>query len=188
MTATAENTIATLDYRKLWPTELGLFREHLHRLDRESLRMRFGRAVGAEFIDRYCDTVYALNSVVYGCFIGGTLRAVAELRLLTDTWPFEAELAFSVERDWQDDGIGTELMSRALRAARNRSISRLYMICLPENGRMRRVAMKYDALLTFHPGQVDADLHPSHPDYLSVLQEFLDDTSGFMTYMLDLRR
>ena len=184
--ASHELTSHTVEYRKLWPTELDLFRAHLLRLDPETRRMRFGRGVNDTFLENYCDTAYGLNSVVYACFIDGTLRAVAELRLLTETWPFEAELAFSVESPWQDSGIGTELMGRALTAARNRSIGRLYMICLPENGRMRKVAKKYDALLAWKPGEVEGNLYPPYPDYFSVLHEFLDDTSGFVTFMLDL--
>ena len=177
----------TVEYRKLWPTELPMFREHLQRLDPTTRRMRFGHAVGEEFIDNYCDTIYGLNTLVYGCFVDGDLRAVAELRLLNDTWPFEAELAFSVEQFWQDEGVGTELMGRILRAARNRGIGKLYMICLPENGRMQRVAKKYDAQLKYMQGQIDARVHPAHPDCFSLMHEFLDDTSGFMTYMLDLK-
>ena len=181
-----ELTSHAVEYRKLWPTELDLFRAHLLRLDPETRRMRFGRGVGDAFLETYCNTAYSLNSLVYGCFVDGTLRAVSELRLLTDTWPFEAELAFSVEDPWQDSGIGTELMGRALRAARNRGIGRLYMICLPENGRMRKVAKKYDALLAWKPGEIEGNLYPPFPDYFSVLHEFLDDTSGLVTFMLDL--
>lgn len=188
MTVSSLLANTNIEYRKLWPAEMGLFREHLQRLDPETRRLRFGRPVSPEFIETYCNTVYALNTVVYGCFADGILRAVAELRMVAETWPFEAELAFSVERDWQDDGVGTELMARALRAARNRNIGRLYMICLPENGRMQHVARKYDARLTFQPGQIDGRLHPAHPDYLSIFHEFLDDTSGFLTFMLELRR
>ena len=133
-------------------------------------------------------TRLSLNSVVYGCFVDGILRAVAELRLIADTWPFEAELAFSVEKDWQDTGIGTELMARALSAARNRNIGKLYMICLPENGRMQRVAKKYEARLTFQPGQIDGRLDPAHPDVFSVFKEMMDDTTGFLTFMLDVQK
>jgi RimJ/RimL family protein N-acetyltransferase len=77
-------------------------------------------------------------------------------------------------------------MGRALRAARNRGIGRLYMICLPENGRMRKVAKKYDARLAWRPGEIEGNLYPAHPDYFSLLHELLDDTSGFMAFMLDL--
>lgn len=186
MNNAAEIGSLATEYRKLWPSELNLFRDHLIRLDPETRHMRFGNGVGDSFIENYSDKAYPHNSVVYGCFIDGDLRAVAELRLLTETWPFEAELAFSVEKDWQDDGIGTQLMGRALRAARNRNITRLYMICLPENGRMRRIARKYDALMTWSTGQIEGSFHPNQPDYFSVLHEFLDDTSGFLTFMLDL--
>lgn len=186
MPGTPEMNSTPAEFRKLWPNELVLLREHLQRLDRDTRRLRFGNAVGDRFIDAYCDTVYALNSVIYGCFIDGTLRAVAELRLLNDTWPFEAELAFSVETQWQDDGLGTELMGRALQAAKNRGIGRLYMICLPENIRMRTIAQKFNARLSLRSGQIEGQLNAPYADCFSLFQEALDDAGGFVTFMLDL--
>lgn len=178
---------ARVHYRKLWPSEVEQVRAHFQRLDQSSLHMRFGRAVSQAFLDDYCANMFGLSSVVFGAFVDGELRGVAELRMLFDSWPLEAELAFSVEQKWQDSGIGTDLMSRVLLAARNRGIAKLYMICLRENHRMRRIALKYQADLAFQPGDIVGHLDPPEPNQLSMLNEWLDDASGFMTYMLDLR-
>lgn len=178
-TRSGEGTI-----RKVWPTEHEAFRAHLLRLDAFSRHMRFGAAVSDAFIESYCDTAHRLNTVIYGYFIDGTLRAAAELRPLFEQWPLEAEAAFSVETPYQDQGLGTDLMERLLLAAQNRGIRTLYMVCLADNRRMQRIARKYEAQLHFDRGEVSADIDPAWPTYFSLLRETLDDSTGFVTAVL----
>ncbi len=173
--------------RKLWPTEGDKFRDHLLRLDAESRRMRFAHAVSDAFITDYASRVHHMGSIIY-CFLdGGNVRAAAELRKLSAVWGEEAEAAFSVERPWQDKGVGTELMGRVIRAARNRGIKRLYMSCLAENGKMQAIARKYDAALRFECGDVIGEIVPHGPDYFSILAEEMDDRMGLMMAVLDLQ-
>ena len=46
----------------------------------------------------------------------------------------------TVEDRWQDQGLGTELLRRAIVHARNRGLKSLYMICLTDNRRMQAIA------------------------------------------------
>jgi len=124
--------------RKLWPTEQDKFRDHLLRLDKESRRLRFAHGVSDCFIEDYASRMSDMGSIVYAYFDGGEVRGAAELRKLADTWGKEGEAAFSVERAYQEQGVGSELMGRVIRAARNRGIHQLYMSCLAENGKCRR--------------------------------------------------
>jgi GNAT superfamily N-acetyltransferase len=105
--------------RRLWPTETDKFREHLLRLDRDSRRMRFAHSVSDDFIDAYASRMTEYGSLVYGHLVDGKVRGAAELRRLGDGWGDEAEAAFSVESPYQDHGLGTDLMGRVVRAARN---------------------------------------------------------------------
>lgn len=172
-------------YRKLWPMERSLLHRHFLRLGPASRHMRFGHAVSDRYVEDYCQSIGGFATVVYGAFVAGELRAAAELHL-AETWPLEAELALSVEDDWQDIGLGSALMSRVLLAARNRGVGKLTMTCLSHNHRMRRIAQKHHALLTLFPDQIDGHLDPSAPDHLSLMNEWLDDASGAMTCMLNL--
>jgi RimJ/RimL family protein N-acetyltransferase len=126
--------------RRLWPTETEKFRDHLLRLDKESRRMRFAHSVSDAFIEAYARRMTQYGSLVYGHLVDGKVRGAAELRRLGDAWGEEAEAAFSVERPYQNHGVGTELMGRVVRAARNRSIRRLYMSCLADNAKMQAIA------------------------------------------------
>ena len=114
------------------------------------------------------------------------MRAVAELRKLSDTWGHEAEAAFSVEKPYQDRGIGNELMGRVIRAARNRGVRLLYMSCLAENSRMQAIARKHEADLKFEYGEVVGEIVPQSPNYFSVLAEAVEDRVGYMLAVLDI--
>jgi len=96
------------------------------------------------------------------------------------------DVAFSVEKIYQDHGIGTELMGRVVRAARNRGIRRLYMSCLAENGRMQAIARKHDADLKFELGEVIGEIVPETADYISVMSEAAEDRVAFIIAVLEL--
>ncbi len=173
--------------RKIWPTEATNFRDHLLRLDKESRRMRFAHGVSDSFIEDYAARLHDMGSVVYGFFEEGGIRAAAELRKLSDTWAPEAEAAFSVESWYQDQGIGSELMGRVIRAARNRSVQRLYMSCLAENGKMQAIARKHEADLRFEYGEVIGQILPVESNYFSLFAEAMEDRVGYMLAVLDLQ-
>jgi len=173
--------------RKLWPTETDRFRDHLLRLDKETRRMRFAHGVSDSFIEDYASRMNDLGSIVYGFFEEGEMRAAAELRKLGDTWGHEAEAAFSVEKAYQEKGIGTELMGRVIRSARNRGVHLLYMSCLSENGKMQAVARKHHADLRFEYGEVIGEIVPDDASYFSLLAEAMEDRVGYMLAVLDLQ-
>lgn len=171
--------------RKQWFTEKDKFRDHLLRLDPESRRMRFGMGVRDDFIRRYAEQTSQFQSVIYGFFVGREMKAAAELRMIGTSWNGEAEAAFSVERDYQDSGVGTELLGKIIVASRNRGVERLYMNCLSENRRMQNVARKYEAELYFDHGDVVGKLAPSYPTPLSLWSEALDSGNGFVMAILE---
>jgi GNAT superfamily N-acetyltransferase len=173
--------------RRLWPTETARFRDHLLRLDKESRRLRFAHSVSDAFIEDYAGRMSDFGSLVYGYVLGGKVRGAAELRRLGDAWGEEAEAAFSVEKPYQDLGIGSDLMGRVVRAARNRRIRRLYMSCLAENSRMQMIAKKHEAVLRFEYGEVIGEILPETPDYFSLAAEAAEDRVGFMIAVLDLQ-
>jgi RimJ/RimL family protein N-acetyltransferase len=173
--------------RKLWPSESGSFRDHLLRLDKNSRRLRFAHGVADAFIEDYAGRMSEMGSLVFAFIDDRDVRAAAELRKLGDTWGREAEAAFSVEKAYQDHGIGTELMGRVIRAARNRGVQTLYMSCLAENSKMQAIARKYEAELHFEYGEVIGEIIPDGANYFSMLAEAVDDRVGFMLAVLDLQ-
>ena len=152
-------------YRELAPEEYGALQAHLLRLGLRSRSMRFGYPASDGTIERYCTNQTGRKPVICGAFIGGELRGVADMRFISEKWPFSAELALSVEDDWQDIGIGTELMARALRAARRHHIAVVELNFLPENIRMRRIAEKHGAIFSHQTGLMKGVFEPLGPGY-----------------------
>jgi GNAT superfamily N-acetyltransferase len=172
--------------RKIWPTETEKFRDHLLRLDKASRRMRFAHGVSDSFVEDYASRMGDAGSIVYGFFVDGKVHAAAELRKLSDVWGQEAEAAFSVEATHQDQGIGSELMGRVIRAARNRGVQRLYMSCLAENSKMQTIARKHEADLKFEYGEVIGEIVPTEPNYFSIMAEAMEDRVSYMMAVLEL--
>ncbi len=136
---------------KLWISEAPLYCAHLLRLDPESRRDRFNGTMSDAYIRSYAALSNFADAVVHGFYVDRVLRGVGELRPVRE---YEAEAALSVEKDWQGHGVGAALLERTLLAARSRGIKLLHVTCLPENGRMRHLARKFDAELKFGFGSV----------------------------------
>ena len=183
----SELAAPTGSIRKLLSSETLMFRDHLLRLDTDSRAMRFAHAVSDAFIEDYAVRMCDLGSLVYAYVEDGEVRAAAELRKLSAVWGHEAEAAFSVERPYQDQGIGSELMGRVIRSARNRGVQRLYMSCMPANNKMQAIARKYEAELKFEYGEVVGEIAPTDANYFSILAEAVDDRVGYMLAVLDLQ-
>jgi GNAT superfamily N-acetyltransferase len=162
-------------FRKLWISDTGALKAHLLRLDPESRRMRFGTPVSDFFIAQYAENALGSHSISHGYFVDGVLRGVAELRGFRGVAGGDAEAAFSVEQDFQNRGIGTELFGRTVLAARNRGISKLFVNFLSQNQRMQAIAKKFDAILTFDSDGVHGKIDAPRANALSYWKEALTD-------------
>ena len=172
--------------RKLWASDAQAYGDHLQRLDEISRRNRFGGTVADTFIRGHAERAFEPENVLYGFLADGVLRGVAELRPFSPNAP-QAEAAFSIERPFQSHGVGTDLLERTLLAARNRGIKFLHMACLSDNERMQQLARKFDAELTFDFGSVVGEVSAPRPTPLSVMREWVADSHGFATAMLDVQ-
>lgn len=166
-------------YRKLLPTEAPLFHDHLGRLSPDDRISRFSGGVSAAALIEHVRRFDWRTGWLIGCFEGGRLRGVAELRWLDPGFGWRAELAVTVEEAWQDRGIGTELLRLAVIHARNRGLKSLYMICLTDNRRMQAIARKFEGDLIFEGSQVEADIAVPFPTQFSLLAEALGDGVSF---------
>ncbi len=178
--------------RRLWPSDTAGFRAHLLRLDEASRHARFGGGVSDDFLVTYADRCFGIDDVIYGYVVNNEMRGAGELRGIGHRLPLgfggSAEAAFSVETGWRRVGVGSELMARIVRAARNRRANTLYMSCLASNQAMLRLARKFSAELRREPDEALAMLEPLQPTPGSVFGEASDDMTGFATAMLDLQR
>ena len=189
--------------RKLAAQEARCLKEHLLRLDAGDRRLRFGHCVKPQVILAYCDAIQWERSWIVGAFEGGILRGVAELR---DIGASEArgtaeardtagtrgtagartgELSVTVERAFQDRGLGTRLLQEALLIARNRGFRSLYLLCLPDNPKMQRLARKFSDRISFQDGDVEVRIRTPQPDPLSFFAEVFGDAIALWQTVFD---
>lgn len=169
--------------RRVTGAERQDFRDHLLRLSPKSRRSRFSGGVSDLFIEQHVDRLFSGEAIVYGWFVDGEIHAGAEMHPVGGPLQATAEVAFSVEEGWQDTGIGTALLGRVMRAARNRGLTRLIMTCLPENARMQRVARKHGARLQWQDGDVMGLINPPVPTPMSLWREAMDEGEGFLSVL-----
>ncbi len=170
--------------RRLWLSDLPAFKAHLHRLDRETMRDRFGCYAADSFLDEYTQTCLSDGSIVYGYFEGGLMRGAGELRLK----PGAAEAALSVESDWRHHGIGSELFSRVIRAACNRGVESLSILCLPHNQAMLELSRKFEAELHLQSDEITGRLIARELSPLALWDEYVEDSLGFVDAMFDAQK
>jgi GNAT superfamily N-acetyltransferase len=144
--------------RVLRPDEIDGFCRHLCRLEGDCRRSRFGLSVPDAFLRDYSNRVDFANTAVFGCFADQEMRGACELRSLQSLWCGEAELAFSVEKAWRGQGIGTAMMAHAIRAARSLGIEHLYLSCHRHNRSMQCIAGKFTAKMTYEDSECFADI------------------------------
>lgn len=172
-------------FRKLLPTEMSLYREHLLRLDRGDRYARFAGTVSDGIIEEYCRKLDWGRTIIVGCFILGELRGAVELCTDRLLWPNKAELAVSVETSLQERGVGSLLIRRALTIARNRSIRQVHMICMAGNLRMRALARRHGGRVEVDGGEATVLIELPHPNQFSFALEALEDGAGAVGAVLD---
>ncbi len=172
--------------RRLWGSDLPAFKAHLHRLDHETVYNRFGGFASDAFLDAYAETCLRDGSVIYGYFDQELIHGAGELRWAPGAT--EAEAALSVEKDWRRRGIGSALFGRVIRAARNRSIVALSILCLPHNQGMLALARKFEAVLRFESDEITGCLIARGLSPASLWNEYIEDSLGFAAALFDSQK
>ncbi|MBX3578215.1 MAG: GNAT family N-acetyltransferase [Rhizobiaceae bacterium] len=139
--------------RQLRPSDLPRFRAHLLRLDSESRHDRFNGAISDAFIDRYADRSFHEGATVIGYLEGEQVLGAAELHERTDLPEPTGEIAFSVERHRQRQGIGAKLFHRLLAHAHALGYQRLHVTTHSDNRAMKALAKRFGAELSFGVGE-----------------------------------
>jgi GNAT superfamily N-acetyltransferase len=171
------------EFRRLWAADHRQLRDHLMRLEPEDRLLRFGGQINDAQIASYADGFDWGSGAAIGYLVDGELRGLGELKPIAGSQSAAAETALSVERLWQNQGVGTELLRRLIVVARNRSIRTLHMICLLENGKVLRLVRKLGATLTFDQGEVEARFPLPWPNQLTLLLELLDEAGAVLAVL-----
>jgi GNAT superfamily N-acetyltransferase len=156
-------------------------RQHFLSLDSEDLRLRFGVTLSSPGIVNYVDGIDFDVDAVFGVYDDDlALVGVAHVGFSEDM----AELGVSVLATQRGQGIGSALLARAAEHVRNRFVTRLFMHCLAENGRMLHMARKLGMKICIDTGEADAFLRLAPADPASVTGEFVEQRLALFDYAL----
>jgi ribosomal protein S18 acetylase RimI-like enzyme len=116
--------------------------DHLVTMDEEGRRWRFGYAVSNEAIHIYTDNI-SDDDLIFGirCSITSD-TIVAAMHLAFDKNHKSAEMGISTLPESRRKGYAERLMRYSVDILRNRGISQLYSVCLPDNQPLLKLLQK----------------------------------------------
>jgi GNAT superfamily N-acetyltransferase len=167
--------------RRMMPIEFPKLRAHLKALDADSKSLRFGYHVSDEVIDALCDG-FKKKQPQHTFFIieNANLEFVAVGHVSTE---YDMELAFSVLKDHQGQGMGDTLMKRCIQYCRVIGKLKGCMVCLNSNAAIRHLCRKNGIKLTTEMGETLADIELDHPDLSTYINEGVDTNLGAWEYL-----
>lgn len=136
--------------------------EHLHSLEGEDRRLRFGGHASNEFITHYVKHSFDdENSQWFGCVSRAKIVSACHVAIHNG----EAELGCSVNADHRGKGLAQRMFDRAITYLRSNGVTNVYMHCLTENDTMRHIAKKNEMTIVSCYGESDArvEVHPATP-------------------------
>ena len=171
----------TFVVRRVLPNEYPKYTAHLLALDADSRYLRFGFNVKDETLLRLCEGFeknpkqhvlfciedYELNFIAIGHVAKGD----------------EMELAFSVLKEYQGQGIGDKLMKRCIRYCRTHKILKGNMVCLSHNKAIKHLCTKNRIHFTNDHGESEANIHLDEPSLNTYINESLAINSGALDYL-----
>jgi GNAT superfamily N-acetyltransferase len=170
---------------KLLPTEYSRYRSHLLALDTDSRYKRFGFHIQDEVINKLCDGFEsAPDSHRIFVIENENLEVVAAGHISLDG---ETELAFSVLKEYQGQGMGSALMKRCVEWCQNRDIKTGCMVCLSTNTAIKKLAAKYGILANYGGDTMAAITIPKSNAY-SLYNEMVDSNLARLDHLGKVQR
>ena len=172
---------------KLPANEFHRYRTHLLSLDEESRYMRFGFQVKNETINQLCEK-WNLNADQHTIFAieNSNMEVVGVAHVsLEDPIP---ELAFSVFKEYQHQGMGDALMKRAIEYCQNRGIKSGCMVCLGTNDKIKNLARKNQVLVVTEHGDSYGEIEIPDPTPASYWKEYVEHNLGKISHLSKAQR
>lgn len=159
---------------RLPPSELHRYRTHLLCLDEESKYLRFGFYIKTDTI-RDLHKRWMANPEKHIVFVieNDDLEVVGVAHISLEEDP--AELAFSVFKECQGQGMGDALMKRAIEYCQNRGIKHGCMVCLTSNDKIKKLAKKNGIVVVNEDGESKAEIQMPDASAMSLWHEAVEN-------------
>lgn len=162
--------------------EFHRYRTHLLCLDEESRYMRFGYHAKTDQI-RELSKKWQENAdknIVFA-IENDDLEVVAVGHISLEEDP--AELAFSVFKECQRQGMGDALMARCIEYCQNHGIRTGQMVCLGSNDAIKKLARKHNILVRTEQGDASAEIAIPKPNAVTVWGEVVKDQIAVIDHL-----
>jgi len=168
--------------RKVLAHEYPKYRKHLKALDTASKHLRFGYIIQDEMIDKLCDQWeldHEHNTLF--CIENDDLDFIAVGHIAIQDE--QMELAFSVLKGYQGQGMGNHLFKRVIQWCRTHQMLKGCMVCLSTNSIIKHLCTKYGIHMTTDHGETLADIELDSPNISTYITEATDSNLAVMDYM-----
>ena len=169
--------------RRVLGHEYPKYRKHLKALDRESKTLRFANPLNDDVIDSLCDKWEADHDHhILFAIENDTFELVAVAHIAIDE-QHEMELAFSVLKEYQGQGMGNLLMKRAIQWCRTHNFLHGSMVCLSTNSVIKHLCIKYGINMISEYGETQAEITLDHPSMTTFWTEAASSNLAIMDYL-----
>ena len=144
--------------------------------------MRFGFHIKNETIVELC-AKWEANALKHKVFAieYDNLEVVAVGHVsLEDDVP---ELAFSVLKEYQGQGMGDALMKRTVEYCQNRGIKLGCMLCLMSNDKIKRLARKHNIMVKTQEGDSLGQIEIPEPTPVSIWKEYIEESMARVDHL-----
>lgn len=167
--------------RKVMPTEYHKYRTHLKALDDDSRTLRFASPVSDAVIDQICDKIEAdpAHHVLFAIEDSDLdFVAVGHIAIFDDM-----ELAFSVLKEHQGQGMGNLLMKRVIQHCRTLGQLKGYMVCLQSNQAIKHLCQKHGIKIHTEYGETIGDVELPKPSVGTFIDEATSRNLGMFDFL-----
>lgn len=167
--------------RRVMSHEYPKYAAHLLALSPASRHLRFGYAIRSDMIETMVDA-WQYNYANHRLFAieNSDLELIAVAHIARE--PGGMELAFSVLDQYQGQGLGSLLMTRAIQYCRYKGLLDGHMVCLPHNHAIRHLCVKHGVIIRTTEGESEGLIHLPCADYTTIVNEHVDRNMGIMDY------
>ena len=150
-------------------------------LDQDSKVLRFANPVSDDVIDSLCDKWEQdhKHNILF-CIENNKLEFVAIGHIAIEETGME--LAFSVLKEEQGNGMGNQLMKRCIQWCRTHGFLKGCMVCLSTNSVIKHLCHKYGISIENDHGETLADIELDSPDITTYWTEATDSNLAVMDY------
>lgn len=167
--------------KRLNPINRNQVLDHFLRLDKESRASRFLTPITDENMTIYVNKIDFKNGI-FGIFNEEfEIIGLGECVFFEENKKLTAEVAFTVEKEYQRNGLGNKLMKRVVQYANSRDIHELHMYCIRSNQAILHLAKKYNLIPQYEGTEISGIVKTPDvlPFFSTINEQFEDNIATF---------